>query len=83
MQAGLAGDVAALEGRLGAMVPIDLLRDPAVLTYAQAELARDADYLPWSARAIILKHSMQMVGHIRFHSRPGADGAVELSCGSK
>jgi [ribosomal protein S5]-alanine N-acetyltransferase len=73
IQAGLSGDLAALEGHLGATIPVDLLQDPAVLRYAQAQLASDANYLPWSARALVLKDSMQMVGHVRFHSRPDPD----------
>jgi len=73
IQAGLSGDFGTLEGRLGASVPADLLQDPAVLRYAQEQLVADADYLPWSARAIVLKDSMQMVGHVRFHSRPDPD----------
>jgi len=65
--------LSALAAGLGAKVPADLIEDPAVLAYSQAELARDADYFPWSARAILLKSSMQMIRHVRFHSRPDPD----------
>ena len=58
---------------LGAIVPSDLIEQPDVLRYATARLAEDAAYLPWSARAILLKHTMHMVGHVRFHTRPDAD----------
>jgi ribosomal-protein-alanine N-acetyltransferase len=85
IRAGLSGDARTVERHLGARVPVDLLQDPAVLRYAQAELAADPDYRPWSARAIILRATSQMVGHIRFHTRPDADylrpyarNAVEL-----
>jgi ribosomal-protein-alanine N-acetyltransferase len=70
IRAGLAGDLKAVETRLGASVPLDLLREPAVLQHAAARLTEDADYLPWSARAIVLRASMGMVDHVRFHSRP-------------
>jgi ribosomal-protein-alanine N-acetyltransferase len=70
IRAGLAGDLEAVANRLGASVPLDLLREPAVLQHAAARLAENADYLPWSARAIVLRASMEMVGHVRFHSRP-------------
>ena len=73
LQAGLSGDFSVVEECLGAKVPTDLAEDPAVLAYAQAALAADAGYLPWSARALILKSAMQMVGHVRFHSRPDPD----------
>jgi len=70
IQAGLAGDLKAVENQLGASVPLDLLREPAVLQHADARLTEDANYLPWSVRAIVLRESMEMVGHVRFHSRP-------------
>jgi [ribosomal protein S5]-alanine N-acetyltransferase len=73
VHAALSGDLKALEQDLGATVPADLLEEPDVLRYAQARLAEDADYLPWSARAIILKQSTAMIGHVRFHSRPDPD----------
>ena len=62
-----------------------MAEDPAVLRYARARLDADPEYLPWSVRAMILKDSMEMIGHIRFHTRPDpeylhayARGAVEL-----
>jgi ribosomal-protein-alanine N-acetyltransferase len=70
IRAGLAGDLQAVANQLGASVPLDLLREPAVLQHADARLTEDADYLPWSARAIVLRSSMETVGHVRFHSRP-------------
>ena len=71
--AGLSGDRAAIAQSLGASVPADLIEEPDVLHHAAARLAEDVGYLPWSARAILLKGSMQMVGHVRFHSRPDPD----------
>jgi [ribosomal protein S5]-alanine N-acetyltransferase len=73
IRAGLSGDVRAIERQLRASVPVDLLREPAVLKYADAQLAADPGYLPWSARAILLKEAREMVGHLRFHSRPNPD----------
>jgi len=70
IRAGLSGDLRAIERQLRASVPIDLIQEPAVLKYAYAQLIADANYLPWSARAIVLKESREMVGHLRFHSRP-------------
>jgi RimJ/RimL family protein N-acetyltransferase len=70
LQAGLSGDGPALERHLGVSVPGELFDDPAVLRFSQAELDRDPAYLPWSARALVLKERPQMIGHIRFHTRP-------------
>jgi [ribosomal protein S5]-alanine N-acetyltransferase len=73
MEAGLSGDLRTVEIHLDATVAADLADDPAVLRFALAQLAADPDYLPWSVRALILKESGEMVGHIRFHSRPDPD----------
>lgn len=73
MEAGLSGDLRTVEEQLAAAVPVDLADDPAVLRFALAQLAADPDYLPWSVRALILKVSGEMVGHIRFHTRPDPD----------
>lgn len=73
LEAGLSGDWPAVAQSLGVSVPSDLIEEPDALRHAAARLAEDVGYLPWSARAILLKDSMQMVGHIRFHSRPDPD----------
>jgi [ribosomal protein S5]-alanine N-acetyltransferase len=73
LRSGLAGDVGPIERQLAARVPSDLIREPAVLRFAAARLAEDPNYLPWSARAIILKHTGDMIGHIRFNTMPDPD----------
>ena len=57
IEAGLSGDLRAVEDYLDAKVPVDLADDPAVLRFALAQLAADPDYLPWSVRALILEGS--------------------------
>ena len=73
--AGLAGDVEGVNRLLRAKAPPALFEDSAVLNHAQARLQEDPEYLPWSARALLLKGEKEptMVGHIRFHSRPDPD----------
>jgi [ribosomal protein S5]-alanine N-acetyltransferase len=73
IRSGLSGDAAAIERQLGAHVPTDLVREPKVLEFAAARLAEDANYLPWSARALILKATAEMVGHLRFNTLPDPD----------
>ena len=73
LRAGLSGDRQAVERSLGAAVPSDLIEEPDVLRHAEVRLVEDPEYLPWSARAIVLKETMAMVGHVRFHTRPDAD----------
>jgi RimJ/RimL family protein N-acetyltransferase len=41
----------------------------------------DPAYLPWSLRAMALKPSLRFVGHVNFHSRPGADYLKDLAPG--
>jgi ribosomal-protein-alanine N-acetyltransferase len=55
---------------LGAIIPEELLEKPGSLIYTQTQLNNDSTYLPWSARAIILKNEPNVIGLIRFHSSP-------------
>lgn len=70
IHAGLAGDSDTIARSLGVTVPPDLLARPTGFMFAQAQLTADPAYLPWSLRAIVLKSTREMVGHIRFHSLP-------------
>jgi [ribosomal protein S5]-alanine N-acetyltransferase len=73
IRTALSGDMSAIERQLLTPVPADLMHEPAVLTFADAQIAADPHYLAWSARAILLKETRVMVGHLRFHSRPDPD----------
>jgi RimJ/RimL family protein N-acetyltransferase len=74
-----------VDGLLGLTVA-DAWRDEGGLARQRlADLGDDPRYAPWSLRAIGLRTTDQMVGHIGFHTRPGAaylapiaPGAVEL-----
>jgi RimJ/RimL family protein N-acetyltransferase len=70
---------------LDAIIPDEILEWPSSLKFTLVQLNKDSSYLPWSARAIILKDERTMVGLIRFHSSPDpvelreyARDAVEL-----
>jgi len=73
IRSGLSGDLSVIERQLLASVPVELIREPTVLKFSAARLAADPDYLPWSARAILMKETREMVGHLRFHTRPDPD----------
>jgi RimJ/RimL family protein N-acetyltransferase len=47
--------------------------EPIVADFARAVIAADPEYGPWSARLLLLKPSLQTIGHIRFHTRPVED----------
>jgi len=75
----MGGDVIAmlLDGKLkepatllNAAIPEEILERPSSLKFTQVQLNKDSLYLPWSARAILLKDELKMVGLIRFHSSP-------------
>jgi len=85
MAACLAGDLEHAGERLGVTPPLDVLDRPTSFQFGLARLRADPDYLPWSARAVILTAENAMVGHVRFHGRPDpedphpfARGAVEF-----
>ncbi|HEV7731079.1 MAG TPA: GNAT family N-acetyltransferase [Candidatus Binatia bacterium] len=88
MSAGfLAATVAGrpADGLLGLTVPDAWLDESALARRRLADLRDDPAYAPWSLRAIGLRSTDQMVGHIGFHTRPGpsylatiAQSGVEL-----
>jgi RimJ/RimL family protein N-acetyltransferase len=85
VDACLAGDLARAGHLLGVGIPQVLLDKQTALEFAQARLAADPRYRPWSIRAMILPATQTMVGHIRFHScpdpdelRPHASAAIEF-----
>jgi RimJ/RimL family protein N-acetyltransferase len=70
IEACLAGNLRNAGRLLGASIPKDLLEHTSSFKYGQQQLIDDPDYLPWSARAIILPDEKVMIGLIRFHTRP-------------
>jgi RimJ/RimL family protein N-acetyltransferase len=70
IEACLAGNLRSAGRLLGASVPKDLLEHTSSFKYGQLQLRDDPDYLPWSARAIILPEERVMIGLVRFHTRP-------------
>jgi len=79
VQARLADAAAAL----GSDLPLDWLEEAAVMSLRLEQMDSDPDYAPWSMRAMLLRDSGQLVGHINFHTRPGhpylaGRGDVEL-----
>lgn len=66
----LSGDARTASDELAATVPADLLGERSGLRYSLAELRRDPAYQPWSTRAVVLRATMSVIGHVRFHERP-------------
>ena len=60
----------------------DIVADSLLAALDHGRSLRDDDALrPWLLRAMVERSRRRMVGHIGFHSRPGADYLRELSPG--
>lgn len=84
-EACLAGNRAGASQLIGLETPPDWLLNRQLMEIRLAQLRREPDLLPWLVRAVGLRHEPVMIGHIGFHTRPGADylsrfapGGVEL-----
>jgi len=85
LRASLDGDRLLAEQEIGAILPDDWPDIPEILELRLAQLEVDSSLQPWLLRAMILRESGVMVGHIGFHDAPGAayleawsPGAVEF-----
>jgi ribosomal-protein-alanine N-acetyltransferase len=70
ISACLKGKLAEAALLLGAKIPAELLENLSTFNYNREQLEADQNYMPWSARAIILANENIMVGIVRFHSTP-------------
>jgi ribosomal-protein-alanine N-acetyltransferase len=82
LRASLAGDIAQAERMLGAPLPADWPDCQDLLSLRLKQIEDDSAYEPWSLRAIVQRHAPVMVGHIGFHTAPGAEYLRSLSPGA-
>ena len=88
LHASLAGDVAAATRWLGSAPPEEWIignQKAGWTKFRLAQLEADPTLLPWLLRAVILRATGAMIGHITFHTAPNpeylhdlAPGGVEL-----
>ena len=85
LRASLAGDVVTAERILSVPLPSDWPECGDLLALRLKQIEADPEYEPWSLRAIVAREPRTMVGHIGFHTAPGAEylrsyspGAVEF-----
>jgi RimJ/RimL family protein N-acetyltransferase len=85
LEASLRGDVEQAQSLLGLAPPRAWFSQKRLMAMRRDDCCSDPAYLPWSVRAIGLRATGEMIGHIGFHSRPDppylrelAPGAVEL-----
>ena len=70
LAATAAGDLAACQRLIGARLTADWFTESWVAALRLDQWKQDPDYAPWSIRAIALKATGDIVGHINAHDKP-------------
>jgi [ribosomal protein S5]-alanine N-acetyltransferase len=73
LAASLASDAEAAAGLIKATIPPEWLTERAFIQRRLRQVQSDPPYQPWMPRAICLREQGLMIGHIGFHTQPGAD----------
>jgi len=81
LRASLEADRGRTERLVDFAVAPEWPDEPPIVKMRIGELEADPGLRPWLLRAMVERSSRRMVGHIGFHSRPGADYLRELSPG--
>ncbi len=77
MRASLAGNIIEAQRIFGDSLPADWPDCKSLLALRLKQMEEDAAYEPWSLRAMVLRATAPgtgrtMIGHIGYHTRPGA-----------
>jgi RimJ/RimL family protein N-acetyltransferase len=70
LRLSLTRDAPSVERVLGFSVPPNWYEDERFIRMRLQQLTEDPSYLPWSARAILLRSERRMIGRIGFHTKP-------------
>jgi RimJ/RimL family protein N-acetyltransferase len=73
LRAMLEHDLAGAASILGVPLPDGLLDSTDVMSLRLKQIEADPTLQPWLLRAMILRERRVMVGHIGFHTAPGAE----------
>jgi RimJ/RimL family protein N-acetyltransferase len=81
LRASLERNIHEAERLIGITLPTDWPQSDylPVLNLRLGQIEEDALFQPWSLRAMALRSSREMIGHIGFHTSPGAD-YLKLFC---
>jgi RimJ/RimL family protein N-acetyltransferase len=79
LRSGLAGDWAAAGREISAIVPARVPDFSDVMELRLRQVMDDPALQPWLLRAMVLRDSRELIGHIGFHTAPGADYLKEWS----
>lgn len=83
LRASLAGDRAAASAVIGLEVPEGWPEVPSLLKLRLQQIENDPRLQPWLLRAIGLRDSRTMVGHIGFHGAPGGGLSRAVGAGRR
>ena len=72
LQASLEGNLVEASHLIGLALPDAWPDSVEVLTLRQKQLDADPELQPWLLRAIALRDRRELIGHIGFHTAPGA-----------
>ena len=81
-RACLQREHATAETVLGLRIPQEWYEEQWVMRLRLQQLQQDSTLQPWLLRAIALREQRTMIGHIGFHSAPGAEYLSELAPGA-
>lgn len=79
MEAMLTDNLQLAESIGGFHIPADLRLSRSLLTMRLEQMHHTPDEHPWLLRAIVLRESQTMCGHIGFHSRPGPEDLRDIA----
>ena len=81
LEASIAGDADEASRLLGLAVPPDWFEETWLMQLRLDDLRRDATLQPWLLRAVGLRKTGTMIGHIGFHTAPDPEYLRDLAPG--
>jgi RimJ/RimL family protein N-acetyltransferase len=73
LHASLQGDSTTAEALLGLAIPAEWFAEQRLIQIRLTALQQNPALQPWLLRAIGLRYQQVMIGHIGFHTQPGAE----------
>jgi [ribosomal protein S5]-alanine N-acetyltransferase len=79
LEALLAGDPAFIARMCGFHIPDDLILSKSLLQMRLGQIQLNSEVNSWLIRAIVIRKSNTMCGHIGFHSEPGPEDLRDVA----
>ncbi len=81
LKASLRQEKAAASDLLGAAIPDEWFDEDGWTAVRLEQLLENPDFQPWCVRAIVLRASREMIGHIGFHTQPDPAYLADIAPG--